>query len=186
MPQKTDIIFEKLSKGGFICSNSSDPDIYKLYNIIDARFDDLYEYFQHIGFVLERDDEFFYFSKKESKVDLERKIKTFFRWIDVFDFFKTYDSAIDSGYRFSIADIHAKLSVEANLKNKLEKLSHYTKTKNYIKSLQKLAEMLCKEGFAELENEMESRYKILSSFKYLEKMIMNINLPEEATNEIPE
>jgi hypothetical protein len=36
-----------------------------------------------------------------------------------------------------------------------------------------------------MENEILKTYKILSSFKYLEELVMNINIPEEVQNEIP-
>ena len=45
---------------------------------------------------------------------------------------------------------------------------------------------LCKEGFAEVENEILKSFKILSSFKYLEELVNIINIPEEVQNEIPE
>jgi hypothetical protein len=41
-------------------------------------------------------------------------------------------------------------------------------------------------GFAEMENEILKSYKILSSFKYLEELVTNINIPEEVRDEIPE
>jgi len=187
VPSKTDEIFDRLSKGEFICSNSSEQEIQQLYAIIDNRYEDLKEYFAQIGFDLKRENEYFYMARRdESKASIKRKIDKYFKWIDIFDFLKTFDNTIDPGYRFTISEIHNKLDVEANLKEKLEKLSTYTRKKNYRKSIQKIIDMLCKEGFAELENEVEGRYKILASFKYLEDMIMNINIPDEIQNEISE
>ena len=57
VPKHTSEIFELLSKGQFICSNSGKDNIRKLYNIIDENFDDLYDYFKSINLVLERGDE---------------------------------------------------------------------------------------------------------------------------------
>ena len=73
-PKHTATIFEILSKGQFICSNSSDELIRKLYNTIDEEqnFEFLYEYFLNINFILERGNEYFYFSRMENKIDLER------------------------------------------------------------------------------------------------------------------
>jgi hypothetical protein len=50
----------------------------------------------------------------------------------------------------------------------------------------KIVELLCREGFAEIENEILKSFKVLSSFKYLEELINNINIPEEVKHEIPE
>ena len=43
-----------------------------------------------------------------------------------------------------------------------------------------------KDGYLEIENEILKSYKVLSSFKYLEELISNINIPEEVQHEIPE
>jgi len=56
----------------------------------------------------------------------------------------------------------------------------------YPEVANKIVELLCKEGFAEIENEILKSYKVLSSFKYLEELINNINIPEEVQHEIPE
>ncbi len=96
VPRQTGEIFELLSKGQFICSNSTDVRIGKLYEIIDdnEHYELLYDYFFSINFILEKGDEFYYFSRKdESKADLERKLETACRWIDIVDFFKAFDNA---------------------------------------------------------------------------------------------
>ncbi|MGL5227495.1 MAG: condensin complex protein MksE, partial [Bacteroidales bacterium] len=43
-----------------------------------------------------------------------------------------------------------------------------------------------RDGFIELENEIEGTYKVLSAFSYIEKLVLSINIPEEIINEIPE
>jgi len=56
----------------------------------------------------------------------------------------------------------------------------------YDEIVTKTIEELCKNSFAEKENEILKSYKILSSFNYLERLVTNINIPEEVQNEIPE
>ena len=53
VPKQTGEIFELLSKGQFICSNSSDSRISKLCEILDdnENFELLYEYFYSINFI---------------------------------------------------------------------------------------------------------------------------------------
>ena len=192
LPKQTGEIFETLSNGQFICSNSTDNRISKLYDVIDDmdKYEMLYDYFSAIGFVLEKGDEFYYFSRKnESKVDLERKLIAACKWIDMLDFFKTFDNAFGSGYSFSPQEIVGKIKVDAVLKNKadgLRKVLNIDDKTPYDESLIKIVENLCKDGFAEMENEILKSYKILSSFKYLEELVENINIPEEVQNEIPE
>ena len=190
VPKQTGEIFELLSKGEFICSNASDEKQRKLYDIIDdeENFEALSSYFNAINFTLERGDEYFYFSRPEAKADLERKIENAFRWIDLVDFFKTHDSAFASGYRFTPADITVKINVDAVLKNKADGLRKITKAEDktsYSEIVLKAVELLCKDGFAEMENEILKSYKVLSSFKYLEELVLKINIPEDVKDEIP-
>lgn len=192
VPRQTGEIFEILSSGQFICSNSADNRISKLYDIIDDsdKRDELYGYFSAIGFLLEKGDEFYYFSRKnEAKADLERKLETACKWIDILDFFKTFDSTFGSGYSLSPQDIVVKIKVDAVLKSKADGLRKVLKMDDktpYDEIVTKTIENLCKDGFAEMENEILKSYKILSSYKYLEELVMNINIPEEVQHEIPE
>jgi len=192
VPKQTGEIFEILSGGQFICSNSADSRITKLCDVIDDmdKYDVLYDYFSAIGFTLEKGDEFYYFSRKnEAKADLERKLETACKWIDILDFFKTFDNAFGSGYSFSPQEIVVKIKVDAVLKNKADGLRKVLKMDDktpYDEFVIKTIENLCRDGFAEMENEILKSYKILSSFKYLEELVENINIPEEVQNEIPE
>lgn len=187
VPKQTSDIFEILNKGQFICSNSSDDKLRKLYTIIDDRFDDLYDYFISINFILEKGDEYFMFTRKENKADLERKLEAAFRWIDILDFFKTFDNSFGSGYRFTPSEILVKLSVDANLKSKLEGLKKHTSEKEkHADILNKILDLLVKDNFIDLENEISTSYKTLASFNYMEQLVLSINIPEDVVNEIPE
>lgn len=192
VPRQTGEIFELLSKGQFICSNSSDVRIRKLYEIIDdnENYELLYAYFLAINFIIEKGDEFYYFSRKdESKADLERKLETACRWIDIVDFFKAFDNSFASGYSFSPSEITVKISVDAVLKSKADGVRSTLKLDEktpYHEIVLKIIESLCKDGYAEIENEILKSYKVLSSFKYLEELINNINIPDEVQHEIPE
>jgi len=75
------------------------------------------------------------------------------------------------------------------LKSKADGLRKITRAEEktpYNEIVLKAVEILCKDGFAEMENEILKSYKVLSSFKYLEELIMKINIPEEVKNEIPQ
>lgn len=186
LPKQTGEIFELLSKGQFISSNSSRDKIRQLYYALEEHFEELHDYFYAINFILERGDEFFYFSRDESRVDTERKILAASKWIDIMDFFKAFESTFGSGFRFTPSDILVRLNVDATLKNKLEGLKKYSPEDSYSERIQYIIRMLINDNFIELENEISNTYKVLSSFRYLEQLLMNINIPEEVQNEIPE
>jgi hypothetical protein len=187
-PKQTAVIFEILSRGQFICSNSNDEAIRKLYSAIEEEqtFDFLYEYFLSINFILEKGDEYYYFSRKENKIDLERKIEQAFKWIDILDFFKTFDNSFGSGYRFTPSDILVKLNLDAELKSKIEGLKRHSEKEKPGEVLDKILADLVKDKFMDIEDPNFRKYKVLSSFKYFEQIVMTINISEEAKDEIPE
>ncbi len=184
---KTSTIFGILSKGQFICSNSSNPEIREIYSVMEdeENYSNLYEYFKGINFTLEKGDEYFYFSRPESKVDVERKIENAYKWIDILDFLKTYNNSFNCGYRFTPSDILSRVKIDADLESKLEGLKKHTGKENYQEILDKILSMLVNDGFIELENEINLQYKVLPSFKYLEQLILIINIPDDIKNEIP-
>lgn len=191
VPKQTGEIFELLNKGQFICSNSADIRISKLFDVIDDsdNYELLYDYFKSINFILEKGDEYYHFSRKEEKVDLERKLDIACKWIDIVDFFKTFDNSFASGYSFSPSEINVKISVDAVLKSKADGVRAALKIDEktpYHEIVLKIIDALIKDSFAEMENEILKTYKVLSSFKYLEELINTINIPEGVQDEIPE
>lgn len=185
----TDKIYEHLIRGQFICSNSSNAEIRKLCSILDNddNYNELYDYFKKINLILEKGNQYYYFSRKENKITLEKKLERLFKWIDIIDFFKTYDSSFDSGYRFIPSEILVSLKTDAELKSKLDAIKKHTNGKeNYSDIIKKTLDSLVKDNFLEIEDELSNTYKVLSSFKYLEELILLINIPEEVENEIPE
>lgn len=96
----TEEIFNILSKGGFISSNSVSTQVKRLYDAIEEDLPDYYDYYKGIGFYLEGGDGYYYFTRKESKVDLERKLEAIQKWIDYLSFLKTYHSAFGPGFYF--------------------------------------------------------------------------------------
>lgn len=185
----TSEIFDVLRKGQFICSNSPNDTMQKLYRVLEDAdiFEELYAYFYEINYVLEQGNEYFHFSRAEKHADLDRKLEKAFGWIDVLDFFKTFDSAFDVGFRFSPSDIVNQLKNNADLKIKLERIKKIgVDKKSYSERIKKIIERLEKDNFITLENEITETYKVLTSLNYLKDIITTINIPEEIENAIPE
>lgn len=183
----TDEIFEILSKGLFISSNSTDENMRRLYRTIDENTESLANYFSAINFVLEQGNEYFYFSRRENKTDLERKLEAAMKWIDILDFLKNYDNSFGPGLRFTPHDLLVSLNLNVEMKNKLEYIKrHYQGKTKHEDIIDRLIYDLRRDGFIELENEIEDTYKVLSSFQYIEQLVLSINIPEEIINEIPE
>ena len=158
----TEEIFNILSKGGFISSNSVSTQVKRLYDAIEEDLPDYYDYYKGIGFYLEGGDGYYYFTRKESKVDLERKLEAIQKWIDYLSFLKT----------------------DIELKEKETKL--FSDKKKYDEVVGKLLKELESIGLIEKENELDGTYKVLSAFHYMEDLVDCITISEEVQDEIPE
>ena len=180
----TSEIFQHLSRGQFISSNSIDAETRAIYNDIEDNQQQYEDYFSQIDFQLSAGEGFYYFSRKESKVIVENKLQSLFSWIDYLDFLKTYDTTFGAGTQFNLAQIEIRLSTDLELKEKLSQL-FADKSSNRDK-IEALAQTLVNLGFAEQVNEMEGLYQVTSAFHYIEQIIMCININEEVKDEIPE
>jgi hypothetical protein len=187
IPKQSAEVFDILSKGQFICSNSTKDAVRKLYTAINHDFDAYYGYFMGINLILEEGDEYYYFARSENRADLERKLDIAMKWIDIVDFLKAYENSFGPGFRFKPPDLLVRLGVDADLKNKLDGLKKHAPGKEkYAEIIEKVLDILEKDNFIEIENPIIHEYKTLSSFTYLEKLILNIDIPEDIRHEIPE
>ncbi len=184
IPKQTSEIFELLSKGQFICHDSAGDRRGKLYKIIEEQYDELYAYFEAIDFILEHGNDYFFFARKETRADLERKIEQAYRWIDIVDFFKTFNHAFSPGFRFCQSDVEVQLRVDINLRDKLDAMRRITEDGTHAERVRRLIIKLTDAGYAELENEISGLYKVVASYKYIEELIVSINISEEFHDEI--
>lgn len=181
----TEEVFSMLSKGGFISSNSCDANIRKLYDDIEDDEEAYATYYERIGFILEGGNGFYFFSRKnESRIDIERKLDSFGKWIDYLDFIKTYDPGFGANSTFRKANILEQLSRDVELQDKASKLFPSLKKQEEI--IEKLISEMTKIGFVEEENEIDNTYRVTSAFHYIEQLVECLTINEEITNEIPE
>lgn len=87
---------------------------------------------------------------------------------------------------FVDSEILVRIKTDAELETKLDALKKHTEKTKHQEILDKVLKKLSDDTFIELENEITNQYKVLASFKYLEQLILTINIPEEVSNEIPE
>ncbi|GAK54440.1 hypothetical protein U14_05725 [Candidatus Moduliflexus flocculans] len=183
-PEKAGVVFEILTsnKPGFLCDNSNDRDIQKLYNVVEESFDVLSEYFARIGFLLRRGNGYYYFSKDFKRTEIADRLERVLRFIDIVDFFKSYDSSFTAYSTFTVASIVQKCQMQIGLKQKLQDLNKsLPHQKENLTDIAEGVVTLLENQFIELEDEDERRYKVLSSFRYLEDLFARI--VEEDSNE---
>lgn len=186
IPRQTADIFDLLSKGQFICSNSVHDHNRKMFNVIEDNYDDLSIYFEAIDFKLEKGDEYFHFSRQESRADVERKIGQAYRWIDILDFCKAFNNNFGPGFRFTPSDILVQVKIDASLKDKLATIKKSGNETNNQERVERMIAELEKFGIAELENEISQTYKITAAFKFVEQLIISIQIADEVQYEVSE
>lgn len=180
---RTAEIFDILSKGQFVCSNAIDSQRRHLYKYIEENFDELEPKFREIGYQLEDGSNYYYFSRpNESNQNVESKIEKALRWLDILAFFTTFRKDLCRGARFQPYDILKQVEINLSLKEQLADLQKRTNLgKNYQEMLNDLIKEVQKEGFIDLENEMDQIWKILDSWDYMEKLVMAVNIQDDET-----
>lgn len=180
---RTSEIFDILCKGQFVCSNAIDSQRRHLYQYIEENFEELEPKFREIGYQLEDGNNYYYFSRpNESNQNVESKIEKALRWLDILAFFTTFRKDLCRGARFQPYDILKQVEINLSLKEQLADLQKRTNPgKNYQEMLNDLIKEIQKEGFIDLENEMDQTWKILDSWDYMEKLVMAVNIQEDET-----
>lgn len=178
---RTAEIFDVLSKGQFICSNAIDSSRRHLYRYVEENFEDLESKFREIGYQLEDGNNYYYFSRSnESSQNIENKIDKALRWLDILAFFTTFRRELCRGARFQPYDILKQIEINLSLKEQLAEMQKKTNPgKNYQEMLNDLIKEIQKEGFIDLENEMDQTWKVLDSWEYMEKMVMAVNIQDD-------
>ncbi len=170
-------VFDKLSRGGFISSDSVDENIRNIFIDLDDHREEYSEYFGKIGFILEEGNGYFYFSRRESKTSLADKLKRFGHWVDVLDFLKAWDPALGPGFSFLMADLLVKIDSDIELREKAKAL-YDNKVRN-DEICERLIDELLRQGFIEPVDEVTQRYKVDAAYRYLEEMVELIAFNEE-------
>ena len=171
IPQKTAQIFEVLSKGKFLCDNYPNAEFRVMYNLVDDNYDDLYEYFLNIGYILNKDIGYFYFTKVENSSTIENKLSSIIKFIDLLDFMLEYSSSFGIGTKLTPSTLVEAVNSNTILKTKLSKI---VKRDTIYQSCKKILDDFVSKGVMAIENEEEEVYMVLTSYSYLEKFIEGI------------
>lgn len=170
-------IFDRLSRGGFISSDSVDETTRNIFIDLEDYKEEYSGYFKKIGFILEEGNGYFYFSRKESRTSLADKLKKFGHWIDVLDFLKAWETALGPGFSFIMADLLVKIDSDIELREKAKSL-YESKVRN-DEICERLVDELSRQGFIELIDDVAQRYQVTSAYRYLEDMVELIAFNEE-------
>lgn len=178
MRLNTQKIFETLNRGAFIAEDSTDLDTRHLYADIEENHTDYEAYFAELGLRLESGNGYYYFAReKETRLNIESKLESFARWIDILDFLKTYSLEFSAGFLFRAAGILERINIDVELRDKARKLFRKLNTNSEI--TEKLIGELTSMGYAELVNEQDGTYKVTAAFRYVEDLVEIITIYNE-------
>lgn len=175
-------IFERLSRGGFIYSDSTQEEMKRLFIDIEDNLLAYRQYFKEIGFLLEDGNGYFYFNRQESKTQLMEKLVRLGHWVDILDFLKAWEPIFGPGFTFSKATLTIKTEADIDLQQKATGL--YEKKDNLPDIVDKLVDEMQKAGFLELTDEKTGQYRVVAAYGYLEDLVNLITLDEN--DDIPE
>ncbi|MEA3505090.1 MAG: hypothetical protein U9R32_07830 [Bacteroidota bacterium] len=126
-----------------------------------------------------------FFKHNENQQSIENKIEKALRWLDILVFFTTFRKDLCRGARFSPHDILSQINININLKEQLTNLQKgKSNEKNFQELLGFLLKELQKEGFIDLENELNQTWKILDAWDYMEQMVLAVSIEQEAEDNI--
>lgn len=174
--------FERLNRGGFISSDSTQEEVKRMFIDIEDHLTDYQHYFSQIGLYLEQGNGYFYFSRKEPRVQVTDKLVRLGHWIDVLDFLKAWEPAFGPGYTFSKAALTIKIEADIDLQQKASDL--YEKKDKFPDIVEKLTDEMQKAGFIEMADERSELYRVVASYGYLEDLVNLIIL--DVNDEISE
>jgi len=177
-------IFEILSKGKFICQNSTSRQVRAYYDCLEEDGDQYREYYAGVGFDLQSGKGYWYFCRTEKKLTISQKLEKVGHWIDILDFLKTFNPTFGSNFEFVPAAIMVALRSDLELKDKLPDL--YPGVKGMDDLVSKLMAELSNYGFIELISEVDNTYRVTTAFHYMEELVDCIVIAEEAKDEIPQ
>jgi hypothetical protein len=181
LPKQTHDIFAIMARGHFISSNGTKDGMNRLHDIISnpENFDRLQAYFNVIRYNIERGNNYFYFSRiSEANSIIEQKLETFERYIDVIDLFASMDNKITIGSRFRPSEIAEECNANVRLKQKLQKIPMY-RSETLLNKVRDICNLMTRDSFLELEDEVTESYKVLDAYTYLLDMINAISIYEE-------
>jgi len=185
LPIETQKIFEKLTKGHFISYDNEDIEIKELYQVIDANnnYELLLEYFLHIGFQFIKGDSYYYFAKSEINKSTEDKLKSFYKWIEIMNFFLSFGESINEhfsvGKIFTPNDIFIQCKVNNALMEKLNTIRLTNSIEKPLDKINRLIDELRRATFVDVFNDFRDEYKVVAAYHYLEQLINTIDIEVE-------
>lgn len=166
LPRKTREIFERLSRGNFICQNSPSPEERRLFEICEENDERLSEYFSPIGFELDSGPGYFYFSRVLSETQIETRLDNILHLLDHIEMFLQHDEYFAVGWRGTPTALAEAATDNIVIKERIERIRGVA-GENLVRKCENIFKKMERDGYMALEDEYENRYVVLTSYAYL-------------------
>ncbi len=179
LQKNTKKVYDAFKKNSFICENTNEKSIKKLYTFCNEHYEELYDYFLILGYMLMRGNSYFYFVKDQAPSNdyMERKLKHIVKLIDYAEFLLVYDSGLNVGSIISSRELALAVGKEISLKDRLLVLNRGMK-KSDIDAVEYILKDFVKMVYAEVVNDYNGTFKILASYNYLKEISEKIKITE--------
>lgn len=175
-------IYDRLIRGKFI---SSDVEAHKIwFDAIESDYDAYTEYFSQIGYNLEMENGYCYFSRQETNSEFERKLQNLCKWIDCLELLKSCHSGFGRDFRFYRYELEQTIHSDMELCQKA--LPFSGKDNSIEKAIDNIISELMDADFVECLNEADGQYRVTAAFGYIESVINSITIEKSKEDEIPE
>ncbi|MEA2099126.1 MAG: hypothetical protein U9P72_03255 [Campylobacterota bacterium] len=174
-------IFEKLSQGDFLSQSSINTENKKMYRICSENYDELYEYFLLIGFVLEKGDNYFYFSKNDLELSekyFNKKMTDILELLELLSFMVSFDNDFSVGSKVSVNELVMAVEKNIALDSNLKSLKSHNK-ETIKESCESILKTFVNGGVMELIDSYTESYKALESLAYIIKFANELKIDME-------
>lgn len=175
LPSQSAEIFDRLSKGLFISKNAPSTPATDLYRIVESHFESYQAYFQVIGFQLERGDDYFYFSKNETRGQVEDKAEKLFRYLDGLEILFFIQPSLAPGQKFSLLPHADTLARNKSIRKKCLLLPGKVAQEEPIDRVRNFCKSLEKESLLHALDEQQNQFLVLDAFQYLLDFFIKID-----------
>lgn len=176
-------VYDRLIRGKFISSDSIDENQRNWYRDVESEYEAYADYYSKIGYTLELENGYCYFSKEESNSEYERKLRSLCTWIDYLDLLKSLDGGFCRGFKFRRYELERHIQSDVTLVTKAISLAKDNSVEKAVDSI--IAELISAD-FLECINETDGIYRVTAAFGYIENVINSLTIEKSVENEIPE
>jgi len=176
VPQHIEKIYQIILKGGYINENSSKNGNAEIYEAIVSKESELRAYFRPLGYALMRRAGYYYFARDDAS-DGEAALEQIVNYIDIANFLKTLDSNFTVGYRFLLTSMEHQLNTNLELQDLSLKMKGI-KADDNRGFIEKIVDVLRKDGFVEETNSKNGEFIVLNSYEYIETFLGELEIYE--------